>query len=291
VIRVTAVDDVQRRGSEPLVRIVSNNAAAAPSTALTAPQVPTVSVVIPTLNEARNLPHVFSRLPRDLHEVILSDGRSQDNTIDVARALLPDIIVVRETRRGKGAGLKAGFGAATGDIIVMLDADGSANPSEIPRFVDALMEGADFAKGSRYLSGGGSSDLTYVRRYGNFGLTTLVNLLYGTRYTDLCYGYNAFWRHCLPHLDIDCDGFEIETLINIRVAKAGLRVAEVPSYEEQRIHGASNLRPFRDGWRVQRTILRERFGRAARCGSHLPQAGAYEGQLSDEAPGVAVADH
>ena len=163
-----------------------------------------------------------------------SDGRSTDNTIDVARALMPEIVVVHETRRGKGAGLQAGFGAATGDIIVMLDADGSADPAEIPRFVEALVAGADFAKGSRYLAGGGSADLTrHPRASATSGLTALVNLLYGTRYTDLCYGYNAFWRHCLPYLEVDCDGFEVETLINIRIAKAGLRVAEVPSFEER----------------------------------------------------------
>jgi glycosyltransferase involved in cell wall biosynthesis len=249
----------------------------------------TVSVVIPTLNEARNLPHVFSRIPRDIHEVILSDGRSTDNTIDVARALMPEIVVVHEERRGKGAGLQAGFGAATGDIIVMLDADGSADPAEIPRFVQALVSGADFAKGSRYLEGGGSADLTVVRRFGNVGLTALVNLLYGTSYTDLCYGYNAFWRHCLPYLQVDCDGFEVETLINIRIAKAGLRVAEVPSFEERRIHGQSNLRPFRDGWRVQRTIMRERFGGKTPHATPTPHAGAYEGQLGDESP-VVTAD-
>jgi glycosyltransferase involved in cell wall biosynthesis len=197
---------------------------------------------------------------------------------------------VRQTRPGKGAGLQAGFEAATGDIIVMLDADGSADPGEIPRFVAALVGGADFAKGSRNLAGGGSADLTFVRRAGNRGLTTLVNVLYGTRYTDLCYGYNAFWRYCLNDLQVDCDGFEVETLINIRVAKTGLRVVEVPSYEDRRIHGQSNLKPLRDGWRVQRTIVRERFGRTKSViAPRIPHLTAYEGALGDEAP-VATAD-
>jgi glycosyltransferase involved in cell wall biosynthesis len=269
-----------QRGREPVVALAVDE-----RTAASTPSSPTVSVIIPTLNEAKNLPHVFSRLPRDIHEVVLSDGNSRDNTIDVARALMPDIVVVHESRRGKGAGLQAGFGAATGDIIVMLDADGSADPAEIPRFVEALVAGADFAKGSRHLRGGGSADLTFVRRVGNGGLTALVNVLYGTRYTDLCYGYNAFWRHCLPYLQVDCDGFEVETLINIRIAKAGLRVVEVPSFEQRRIHGQSNLRPFRDGWRVQRTIMKERFGGS----TQKPHIGTYEGQLGDEAP-VVMAD-
>jgi glycosyltransferase involved in cell wall biosynthesis len=238
-----------------------NRPAAAPLTAIRTATPPTVTVVIPTLNEAPNLPWVFSRLPLDLHEVVVCDGRSKDNTVDVARALRPDVRIVLETRPGKGAALQAAFAAATGDIIVMLDADGSADPAEIPAFVAALVAGADFAKGSRYLDGAGSDDLTVVRRAGNWGLTQMVNTLYRTRYTDLCYGYNAFWRRCLPHLAVDCDGFEVETLINIRVARAGLRVVEVPSFEGVRRHGSSNLKPWRDGWRVQRTIVRERFGR------------------------------
>jgi glycosyltransferase involved in cell wall biosynthesis len=169
--------------------------------------------------------------------------------------------IVGQSKRGKGNALLSGFAACRGDIIVMLDADGSANPAEIPLFVEALRSGADFAKGSRFLDGGGSADITRVREMGNRALGVLVNLLYGTRYTDLCYGYNAFWARCLPHMNVDCDGFEVETLINIRVAKASLRVAEVPSFEESRIHGESNLNTFRDGFRVLRVILRERLRR------------------------------
>ena len=218
---------------------------------------PRISVVIPTLNEALNLPHVFARLPRGL-EVIVVDGGSTDDTVNVARTLRPDVRIIRQDRRGKGNALACGFAAATGDIMVTLDADGSADPAEIPRFVAALLDQADFAKGTRYSAGGGSSDITRVRSAGNLMLNSFVNLLFGTRYTDLCYGFNAFWRHCLDHIVVDCDGFEVETLINIRVARAGLRVTEVPSFESNRIHGSSNLRTFRDGGRVMHTILRER---------------------------------
>lgn len=230
-----------------------------------------VSVVIPTLNEANNLPHVFAQLPAGLHEVVLVDGHSVDNTIDVARRLRPDIRVVLQARRGKGDALACGFSACTGDVIVMMDADGSTDPMEIPGFVAALAEGADFAKGSRYLPGGGSADLTWLRRQGNRFLSISVNLLYGTKYTDLCYGYNAFRRTCLDSLLVDCPGFEVETLINIRVTKLGLKVAEVPSFEGNRLSGNSNLRPIRDGFRILWVILRERFSRLE------PTAHAYEG--------------
>ncbi len=235
-------------------------------------EAPTVSVVIPAKNEARNLPLVFAGLPPDLHEVILVDGGSTDGTPMVARSLRPGVKVIGQNRSGKGNALACGFEVATGDFIVMLDADGSTDPAEIPRFVDALIQGADFAKGSRFMPGAGSSDISRLRQYGNFWLNRIVNLLYGTRYTDLCYGYNAFRRECLAVIDLHGtgtdrqesqdmlwgDGFEVETLINVRIAKAGLRVREVPSFERQRMFGTSNLNVFSDGVRVLRTIHVER---------------------------------
>lgn len=221
------------------------------------PNAPRVSVVIPTRNEARNLPHVFRDMPRDVHEVIVVDGHSDDATIETARRLWPSAVIIEQEGRGKGNALALGFAAVTGDVVVMLDADGSADPAEIPRFVAALVDGADIAKGTRFLPGGGSTDITFIRRLGNDALTGLVNVLWGTRYTDLCYGYNALWAWCARGVDIDCDGFEVETLINIRIAEAGWRVAEVPSFELERIHGASNLRAYRDGLRVLRTIRSE----------------------------------
>jgi len=227
---------------------------------------PKVSVVVPTLNEARNLPFVFAGLAKqEVYEVIVVDGFSTDDTVDVAKALRPDVRIVHQTRRGKGNALKHGFAAVTGDIVVMLDADGSADPGEIPAYVDALLKGADFAKGTRFAQGGGSSDITKLRRVGNWGLNTLTNALYRTKFTDLCYGYNAFWKHCLPHMNVDCDGFEVETLINVRIAKAGLKISEVGSYEADRIHGVSNLNTFRDGWRVLKTIAKERVRRQAKA--------------------------
>ena len=220
-----------------------------------------ISVVIPTLDEAANLPHVLARIPAIVDEVILVDGHSRDGTIDVARTIRPDVRVVLQDGRGKGNALACGFAAASGDIIVMLDADASNDPAEIPRFVAALLAGNDFAKGSRFAAGGASTDITPIRAFGNRMLGLSVNILFGTRYTDLCYGYNAFWRHCLPHMHVTCDGFEVETLIHVRVARAGLSVAEVASIEHERLHGESKLSAVRDGQRILRMILRERVRR------------------------------
>jgi glycosyltransferase involved in cell wall biosynthesis len=220
---------------------------------------PTVSVVIPAKNEARNLDHVFAKIPAWVDEVVLVDGHSADDTVAVARQLCPDVKIVVQDGYGKGDALRAGFEACKGDIIVTMDADGSTDGAEIARFIGALVTGADYVKGSRFASGGGSDDITVARRWGNLVLITLVNRLFGTRYTDLCYGYNAFWARHLPALDLDCDGFEVETVMHIRAAKAELWIQEVPSHEHSRRHGESNLRIVRDGWRIAQVIMRERF--------------------------------
>lgn len=220
---------------------------------------PRVSVVIPALNEAANLRYVLLLLPPTIFEVVLVDGRSLDATVEVTRSLYPNATIIHQPGRGKGNALAAGFAACRGDIIVMLDADGSANPQEIGSFVSVLLDGADFAKGTRFANGGGSADITWLRRVGNSALVGLVNLLYRKKFTDLCYGLNAFWVHCLPHMSVDTDGFEVEALINVRLAKSKLKVQEVGSYELRRLHGNSKLHTIRDGFRVLRVILRERL--------------------------------
>lgn len=222
-----------------------------------APGRASVSVVIPTLNEEQNIPWVLRRMPKYVDEVVIVDGRSTDNTVGVARAVRDDIVVVDEQRKGKGVALRSGFAAATGDIIVMLDADGSMDPQEIGWFVSPLQHDYDFVKGSRYVTGGGSEDLTWLRRTGNRALTVLANTVLHSNYSDLCYGYIAFRRECVEILQLESDGFEIETELIVRAARAGLRIAEVPSTELTRISGASNLQTFRDGWRVLETMARE----------------------------------
>jgi glycosyltransferase involved in cell wall biosynthesis len=231
---------------------------------------PKVSIVVPALNEALNLSVVLPLLP-EVHEVILVDGGSVDGSVGAARRALPGIIAVRQTRKGKGNALAAGFAQVTGDIVVMFDADGSADPAEIERFVKALTDGADFAKGSRFIEGGGSSDITAIRRLGNLFLNSLFNAGFESTYRDLCYGYNAFWADMIPLLDLPDhtlppapngkmmwgDGFEIETVINCRFASAGARIVEVPSVEKLRLFGESNLHAVSDGLRVLKTLLTE----------------------------------
>jgi glycosyltransferase involved in cell wall biosynthesis len=219
-----------------------------------------VSVVIPAKNEAKNLPWVLQRVPSYVDEVIVVDGLSTDGTLEVARMIMPDVVVVHEDRPGKGAAMRAGIHAARGSYIVLMDADGSMDPAEIARYVTLLEAGYDLVKGSRNLPGGGSTDLTHLRAFGNSRLLDLANLLYRTNFTELCYGFVGLRRSAAPRLYLDADGFEIETQIVTRAVRAGLRIAEVPSMEAPRRYGESNLRTFRDGWRVLRTLLAERIG-------------------------------
>ena len=241
-----------------------------------------ISIVIPVRNEAQNLYYILPRIPPLVSEVILVDGHSTDDTVAVAKRLLPNIRIIEQQGRGKGDAVRLGFAACTGEIIVMLDGDGSTDPKEIPRFVQALLRGHDFAKGSRFIAGGRSIDITPLRRLGNYALCQLVNLLYWIRFSDLCYGYNAFWRYCLDSLQLDSGGFEVETQISLRARKAHMKIIEVPSIEHSRIYGQSNLRTFRDGWRVLKTIMKERYKKTALLprGQPMPASPRVDDPLS-----------
>ena len=220
---------------------------------------PKISVIFPTLNEANNLPLIFPHIPLDLvSEVIIVDGRSTDGTVEVAKACLPNVKIVLEKTPGKGAALRAGYNAASGDILLVIDADGSNDPREISRYVRALLEGADFVKGSRFAHNGGTTDMPRYRKWGNGVFVWLVNTMFATSFTDLCYGYHAFWRYCLDLIDLeDVDGFEIDTTLYVRAVRERLRITEVPSFEGYRFYGEGKLKTIPDGWRVLTTIFRE----------------------------------
>lgn len=220
-----------------------------------------ITVIIPTYNEMRNLPHVLPMIPKmpEITEVILVDGRSTDDTVKVARELIPQIKVLYQNGKGKGDALKHAWQNATGDIVVTLDADGSIDPLEIPSLIEPLLNDFQLTKGSRFLAGGGTVDMPLHRKFGNWVFTTLANTLFGSKYTDLVFGFHAFKREILEKIDIQSDSFAIDTELYIKVKKAGFKVAEVPSFETRRIYGSGNLRSLRDGWRILKTIFKERF--------------------------------
>lgn len=236
---------------------VVHEAVPAPATGIRSgvPATSRVSLVIPVRNEARNVAWVLEQITADVDEIILVDGASTDATLITALRYRPDIKVVPQQGVGKGSALRTGFFAATGDLIVMMDADGSMAPQEIRHYIHFLRNGYDFVKGSRFIGGGGSLDITPFRKLGNRFLLAVFNSLYDSDLTDLCYGFCAFHRRYLELLELSATGFEIEAEMTVRAMQAGLRVAEVPSLEMPRRYGKSNLRAVRDGTRVLRTVL------------------------------------
>jgi len=217
-------------------------------------------VVIPALNEQESIGHVL----RDLKEVmpetsfIVVDGNSADETIEVAKRLGAEVLL--QDGKGKGDALRQvlALDLKAGNIVIM-DADRSMRAQEIPALVRALASGADVVKGSRFLPGGSSDDLTFMRRFGARLFVHLVNLIWSTDYSDLCYGFLAFKtkaiRRLHPHLK--SSNFEIETEILIKAAKLGLTVAELPSKELRRHNGQSHLSLLRDGFLIFKTIVKE----------------------------------
>ncbi|MFD6894993.1 glycosyltransferase family 2 protein [Rhodococcus sp. NPDC060086] len=237
-------------------------------------QKPTVSLIIPVRNEGRNIAWVLEQVADEISEIILVDGNSTDSTLITANSCRPDIKVVPQEGTGKGSALRTGFLAATGDIIVMMDADGSMAPQEIRHYLHFLNNGYDFVKGSRFIVGGGSLDITPFRRLGNRFLLTVFNTLYDAELTDLCYGFCAFHRRYLELLSLSAPGFEIEAEMVVHAMQGGLRVVEVPSLEMPRRSGKSNLHAVRDGIRVLRTVLR---GHDSGMSGYLAQALSHGG--------------
>ncbi len=218
-----------------------------------------VSIIIPTLNEVSNIKYIFPFIPHFVDEIIVVDGGSEDGTIDEVLKFRKDVKIIIDKNPGKGTALNRGFNATTGDLVIMMDADGSHDPGEIPLLIQPVLDGYDVSKASRFLPGGGSDDFTTFRRFGNKMFVVMVNNLYGSNYTDLCYGYRAFKREVIKKMNCKSEGFEIEAEQSIRIIKEGLKVKEIPSFESRRKFGDSRLNAIKDGWRILRVIIREYF--------------------------------
>lgn len=213
-----------------------------------------VSVVIPTLNEEENLPTVLSEIPKYIDELIIVDGHSADKTVEIAKRFGANIIY---DDKGKGSAIRKGLKEAKGDIVIMMDADCSHASNEIGLLIEGIKAGFDVCMGSRFIQGGGSEDITLLRKLGNKFFVFLVNVLWNMHYSDLCYGYRSFRRSAIEKLELESDGFGIETEISIKVAKKKLKVLEIPSFEKSRKSGEGKLRTFSDGWRILKRIIVE----------------------------------
>lgn len=217
-----------------------------------------ITALICALNEEDSLPHVLPEIPRWIGQVLLVDGHSTDRTVEVAKAIRPDVRIVYQPGTGKGDALRFGVQQATGDIIVTLDADGTTDPEDLPRFIEPLLDGYDFVKGSRFRLGFPANKPLH-RILGNWIIAMTFNLLFFRTYTDLCSGYNAFWKEALDRVHLSGGQFEDEPLVNVRVRKAGLKVKEVGHIDRGRVSGNSKAPSWRQGFGAIKTIVRERF--------------------------------
>ncbi len=221
---------------------------------------PYVSIIIPTLNEAKNLkwllPGVKKVMKNYSYEIIIVDKNSTDGTQEFAKKYGAKLV---SENLKKGAALMRGFDLAKGKILISMDADLSHRPKELLLLIAGIEAGYDMCAGSRFIIGGGSEDITFIRRIGNKFFVTLGNLLYGSRYTDMCYGYNAFTRESIKRLHLEESGFGIETDMHTKAAKYGLRILEIPSYEKKRKYGFGKLKTIRDGFIILRIMLKNLF--------------------------------
>ena len=216
-----------------------------------------VTALICTLNEAENLPHVLPQIPQWVDEILIVDGHSTDNTAETAKELSPKAVIVTQTGKGKGNALKEGVNQASGDIIVTLDADGSTDPRDMSKYIEPLIDGYDFAKGSRFLRN--RPKMRLYRQFGNWVLATTANILYGAKYTDVCSGYNAFSKNTFQSMRLINDGFEMEQEMVVKIRKMRLKVIEVHQYDAGRMSNSSKVSGIKQGFTDLWIIIKERF--------------------------------
>ncbi len=211
-----------------------------------------ITAVIPTLNEEGNIRKVLNSVSKYVDEIIVTDGYSKDNTVRVAKEFGAKILY---DNIGKGSALRKGINTANGDVIVLFDCDLSHRASEIGKAIKLINDGYEICMPSRTI--GHSDDLTKFRKFLNMLLANFVNFVWGSNYTDVCYGFRVAKKSALKKLDLSSNGFEIETEISIKAAKKRLKTKEIPTYEKKRKYGESKFNLFFDGLRIIRRVFVE----------------------------------
>lgn len=222
-----------------------------------------VSIVIPTKNEAENLKIVLPRIKKtdDICEIVLLDARSTDDTVTVAKDIIADIKVYYQKNKGKGDAINCAAEQVKGDYFLILDSDGSMRPEEINNFIEKAKEGYELVKGSRFIPGGAVEEQDILRRAIVSTANSVANFCWGTKFTDICYGMFLIKTSEYKSLGITSTGFNIEWELMRKASKKGLRIIEIPSVEQNRIHGKSNINYLRDGWSIATTVFSEALKR------------------------------
>lgn len=213
-----------------------------------------VSLIIPTLNEAGCIAKTISEVPQgSANEIIVVDGHSTDGTADIVKALGHKVVM--QTGKGFGNAFTEGVLASSGDIVVLMDADGSHNPADIPLLVEKVKEGYDYVMAIRYAPGRRSEDDTWIRHLGNMFFTFLINLIHKVFVADALYLYTAIRKDKFHLIRPKSSGFEYCVEILIKAHKNKLSFAQVPSTERRRAVGKSKVNAFVDGLRILKAIL------------------------------------
>lgn len=236
-----------------------------------------LSIVIPVRNERDTVLALIDRvravdcgMPKEL---IVVDGASSDGTREALRSLPPAddlLLVFEDAARGKGRAVRTGFARATGDILMVQDADLELDPRDIPRLLQPIVaDGADVVFGSRFVHGRGATPL--VGYAGNRALTLAANVLFRAHLTDILTCYKVLRRNVAEALDLRCDGFDLDAEIACNLLRDGYAIREVPvAYEPRGVEEGKKLSP-RVGWSVLVAIIRARLSKKrARSAAHAP---------------------
>ncbi len=208
-----------------------------------------VTVQIPALNEAKSLKYTLERIPKEaVDEILVIDGHSTDDTVRIAESL--GCRVLTQPGKGYGDAQIFGFKNAIGDVIISMDADGSADPQEILFLLKKINEGYDLALGSRYLPGAGTEDDTFIRSVGNKAFTFLTNLIYGMNISDSLFFFAAAKKEMLNSLDLKSKDFALCIEVPVKAYKAGYKIGEVACRERPRFADVSRVNAFTDGFRI-----------------------------------------
>ncbi|MBI3007943.1 MAG: glycosyltransferase [Candidatus Omnitrophica bacterium] len=229
-----------------------------------------VSVIVPSLNEAGAIEEILRGISREnVDEILVIDGNSTDGTIEIVKGMGYRLLM--QSRKGLGNAIQEGIKNTNGEIIIIVDADGSHETRDIPKLVEKIKEGYDLVVGSRYISGPGlrglfwcnrqssSYDDTFIRELGNRIFTYLCRKIYHLEVHDILMGFKAFRREIFKKINLAESGQQFDAEIIIKAQKAGFKIGEVPTTEHKRTYGKSKLSVPYHGFKVLWVVIREMF--------------------------------